>query len=76
MPLGRAQRFLAEGSLLIAEYRTGTGKVARIVEAPPENVERDVKVTDRDGVAYRLGWVWKPGIRQSRRIAWVERDGA
>lgn len=73
MSLGRTQHILTEGSLLITEYRTGTEKVARIVEAPPENVERDVQVTDRDDVTYRLGWVREPGIRQSRRIAWVEK---
>lgn len=77
MPYSRAQRIVAEGATLVAEYRSGcTERVARIVETPPEGVERDIKVTAHDNVTYRLGWASEPGMRQSRRIAWTEGAGA
>lgn len=76
MSFGEARRIVAGDAFLIAEYRTGhTETVARIVETPPEGVERDIRVTAHGGVAYRLGWISEPHIRQSRRIAWMERDG-
>jgi hypothetical protein len=44
---------------------------ARIVPEQPKGAKRSHLITAEDGRKYVTGWVYAPGIRQGRAVAWA-----
>lgn len=62
-----------KGDFLVERF-TSDGQVrrrARLVPERPEGAKRDLPLTAEDGRTYITGWVYAPGIRQGRAVAWV-----
>jgi len=60
-----------EGEYLVERY--GSGRIrrrAQIVPARPGGTRYDASVTTEDGRKYITGWLYPPGIRQGRAVAW------
>lgn len=62
---------IEDGYLIERFSRSGrVRRRARIVPIRPETTKYDTSVTTEDGQKYITGWVYPPGIRQGRAVAW------
>jgi hypothetical protein len=62
-----------EGGFLIERYsRSGLiRRRAQIVPARPRETKYDCMVTTEDGRRFMTGWLYPPGVRQGRAVAWL-----
>jgi hypothetical protein len=64
--------FTEDGFLIERYSRSGLiRRRAQIVSVRPHKTKHDCMVTTEDGRRFMTGWLYSPGARQGRAVAWL-----